>query len=463
MKPQAPFAVISFGLATAPVAAQTCYLSTIPVSPPTNFSAPHAAYDTVRSRMIIADSSATSFVRLFAHTGAFWTQISPGGPSERTGIAMVYDSARDRIVVFGGQAGFSFPPHTWEWDGQAWQVFPGPPKFSGRAGHSMAYDAALQRTVLFGGVNNGIHLQETQEWNGTTWVTVSSATRPPVRTGAPMVYDSIRQRVVLIGGSDAAGSPLSDTWEWDGAAWVQRADGPSLSPRRAAFNPQNGRVFLFAGPPSGPQAWEYDGTAWIQLGQFGPGFTGAMSATYDPGRGKVVLAGGSLLRVWDHQGSVIPPWIVTQPEGGYHTPGFPAVVSAEAGGNHVSYQWQRSGVPMVNGGNISGVNSPQLRFDPFLETDVGTYRVVVSNACATVASNTISLTLPPHIPPCSSANCYANCDQSTGCPSLTANDFVCFFNHFIAGDSYADCDGVGGLVGGEDFICFLGAFNQGCS
>lgn len=59
--------------------------------------------------------------------------------------------------------------------------------------------------------------------------------------------------------------------------------------------------------------------------------------------------------------------------------------------------------------------------------------------------------------------CYANCDQSTGTPLLTANDFICFVNHFVAGHSYSNCDGVGGLVGAEDFICFLGAFNVGCS
>jgi len=57
--------------------------------------------------------------------------------------------------------------------------------------------------------------------------------------------------------------------------------------------------------------------------------------------------------------------------------------------------------------------------------------------------------------------CYANCDQSTSFPTLTANDFQCFLNLFAANDPYADCDGVGGLTA-NDFQCFLNAFAVGC-
>jgi WD40 repeat protein len=58
--------------------------------------------------------------------------------------------------------------------------------------------------------------------------------------------------------------------------------------------------------------------------------------------------------------------------------------------------------------------------------------------------------------------CYANCDNSTGSPQLTANDFSCFLNRYVSGESYADCDGVGGLTA-NDFACFLSAYVTGCS
>jgi len=58
--------------------------------------------------------------------------------------------------------------------------------------------------------------------------------------------------------------------------------------------------------------------------------------------------------------------------------------------------------------------------------------------------------------------CYANCDGSIGSPVLTANDFQCFLDRYVAADAYANCDGVGGLTG-NDFQCFLNQYVAGCS
>ncbi len=61
--------------------------------------------------------------------------------------------------------------------------------------------------------------------------------------------------------------------------------------------------------------------------------------------------------------------------------------------------------------------------------------------------------------------CYANCDGSTGTPSLTAADFTCFLTKFRASDSYANCDGSTGTpsLTAADFTCFLSKFRAGCS
>ncbi|MBX3376317.1 MAG: hypothetical protein KF678_04865 [Phycisphaeraceae bacterium] len=61
--------------------------------------------------------------------------------------------------------------------------------------------------------------------------------------------------------------------------------------------------------------------------------------------------------------------------------------------------------------------------------------------------------------------CYANCDQSTGSPLLTANDFQCFLNTYAAGASYANCDGSTGspALTANDFQCFLNKYAAGCS
>jgi len=60
--------------------------------------------------------------------------------------------------------------------------------------------------------------------------------------------------------------------------------------------------------------------------------------------------------------------------------------------------------------------------------------------------------------------CYANCDGSTGSPTLSAADFVCYLNAFRAAAAYANCDGSTGnpALSAADFVCFLNAFRGGC-
>jgi hypothetical protein len=70
-----------------------------------------------------------------------------------------------------------------------------------------------------------------------------------------------------------------------------------------------------------------------------------------------------------------------------------------------------------------------------------------------------ALALP--LTPC----CLVNCDNSSGSPVLTANDFQCFLDRFAAGDPYASCDGTTAVpsLTPNDFQCFLNAFAAGCS
>jgi hypothetical protein len=60
--------------------------------------------------------------------------------------------------------------------------------------------------------------------------------------------------------------------------------------------------------------------------------------------------------------------------------------------------------------------------------------------------------------------CYPNCDGSTTNPRLTPNDFACFLNAYVNGDSYANCDGSPAFsLSPNDFICYINRFSQGCS
>jgi hypothetical protein len=136
------------------------------------------------------------------------------------------------VVLFGGSdnpSSLNCLSDTWEWNGITWtQRTPvaAPP---GRVYHAMAYDSARGVTVVFGGISmaGGGLMADTWEWNGTNWTQRTPATSPPVRYAHAMVFDSARGVTVLFGGDpffiSGSGSPLSDTWEWNGTNWTQRA------------------------------------------------------------------------------------------------------------------------------------------------------------------------------------------------------------------------------------------------
>jgi hypothetical protein len=50
-----------------------------------------------------------------------WSRVDVPGPSPRGSVAMAYDAARDRVVLFGGEDKTTTFDDTWEFDGRAWK------------------------------------------------------------------------------------------------------------------------------------------------------------------------------------------------------------------------------------------------------------------------------------------------------------------------------------------------------
>jgi hypothetical protein len=110
---------------------------------------------------------------------------------------MTFDSARGRVVLFGGISSSVWMNDTWEWDGNEWTQRIVTPSPAPRYAHAMAWDAVRTRTVLFSGRGAAA---DTWTWDGATWRQELPSTSPPARQSHAMASDIVRGRVVLFGG-----------------------------------------------------------------------------------------------------------------------------------------------------------------------------------------------------------------------------------------------------------------------
>jgi subtilisin-like proprotein convertase family protein len=94
------------------------------------------------------------------------------------------------------------------------------------------------------------------------------------------------------------------------------------------------------------------------------------------------------------------------------------------------------------------------------ENSAGTWRLLVSDCAAGSLGTITAFTLNLQ----NRSFCYANCDGSTVNPFLNVNDFSCFLNYFVAGDTRANCDGstTPPVLTVLDFTCFVNTYPAGC-
>ncbi|MBN1629240.1 MAG: S-layer homology domain-containing protein [Thermoleophilia bacterium] len=149
-----------------------------------------------------------------------WTELRPSGtlPVGRYDHSMLYDVLRHRVVLFAGQLNTGASNDLWEYDRAANQwtkVYPSGSAPSARAGFSMIYDSDTRQALLFGGRSN-VAYDDCWAYGpaAETWTELQPVGKPPAaRTGAAMIYDSVGDRCILFGGADAGGLYLGDIWE----------------------------------------------------------------------------------------------------------------------------------------------------------------------------------------------------------------------------------------------------------
>lgn len=254
-------------------------------------------YDTSRNVFVLfgGRDGSTNYNDTWEYNGATstWVPITVAGgikPSIRYSSAMAFDSTRNVVVLFGGNTATGYSDETWEYNGatSTWTLITvaGGTKPSARYYSAMVYDSSKQRCVLFGGMDATARVNDTWEYNSATatWVLIApiGGVKPTGRSEHSMVFDRIRNKCIMFAGQDGAigvAHVVADTWEYTASTttWTlvnTGADPGETNPiGRVAFamahDASRQRVVLFGGYMDAPyylmsaETWIYAPTTGL--------------------------------------------------------------------------------------------------------------------------------------------------------------------------------------------------------
>jgi len=157
-----------------------------------------------------------------------WSVLTPSGtgPGSREYHRAIYDPILNSMVLFGGDVSTPFPPFTPTNFNDAWslslsgvlawsQISPPDPLPSARTAMSMVYDSARDRILVYGGADSTGSLDDA--WalslSGTpAWAQAApTGTVPPARAAHAAVYDPGSDQMVIYGGN-TLGVRFNDAW-----------------------------------------------------------------------------------------------------------------------------------------------------------------------------------------------------------------------------------------------------------
>jgi len=281
-------------------------------------------YDPVRDRLLLFggfdSSDLTNSVWTLSLSGTpALTQLVTSGtaPSPRALGSAIYDSVRDRLLLFGGITNGGSSNEVWAltlsgtptWS----QITPLGTPPTARFEQAAIYDVTRDRMIVFGGYDDVVG-DLNDAWvltlSGTpTWTPMAPSGTPPIaRDSHSAVYDGPRDRMVVFGGYSSSDGVLNDTWALalsGGGTWSPVTPNGGLPPMRYAHTaiadaPRN-RMIVFGGfGVSGPMmndAWSLSFTnpiKWTQLSPTGPApyLQDYFPSVYDPVRQRMILMSG---------------------------------------------------------------------------------------------------------------------------------------------------------------------------
>ncbi|HEY5913327.1 MAG TPA: LamG-like jellyroll fold domain-containing protein [Verrucomicrobiae bacterium] len=140
-----------------------------------------------------------------------------------------------------------------------------------------------------------------------------------------------------------------------------------------------------------------DTANFLRFDELHPAADGTITLVYDvltETTSTIRETGVNAIQLLLNAGSVgNPPVITQQPQPTVAPQGYPATLTVVATGTGLSYQWRKGGVPVTDGGHLSGANTDTLTIFPLSAADEGIYSVEVINAVGTTVSKNAAVNI----------------------------------------------------------------------
>ncbi|MEZ5967059.1 MAG: hypothetical protein R3F56_24695 [Planctomycetota bacterium] len=163
------------------------------------------AFDPLRDRVVLFGATSTNAPGVtWEWDGATWTPHTPAhSPWGRRFAGMAWHPLMQRVLLYGGGEGqttTSLFADIWAWDGTDWTRMSTSIPPGERTRHAMVYDFARDRLVVHGGRDTRDVRTDTWEWDLTTWTQRTPTTNPGPTSDLAMVFDHERRESVVFGG-----------------------------------------------------------------------------------------------------------------------------------------------------------------------------------------------------------------------------------------------------------------------